>query len=99
MKRILLAFIFITAISSCISVRQIGKVNMISNCNIDPKLNYELIATYSGGSKRELRKTRAKTFDDAINQKVRKIPGGEFLMKAKIYLVYNKLLDEIYIAV
>ena len=92
MKRIFLSFILITAISSCTSVKQIGKVNMISNRNVNPKLNYDVISTYSGGSKHELKKSRAKTIEDAIDQTVRKIPGGEFLMNAKIYLVNGQFI-------
>lgn len=92
MKRIFFAFIIITAVSSCTSVKQIGKVNMISNRNVDPKLNYDVISTYSGGSNRELKKSRAKTIEDAIDQTVRKIPGGEFLMNAKIYLVNGQYI-------
>lgn len=92
MTRILLALILITAVTSCTSVKQIGKVNMISNRNVDPKLNYDVISTYSGGSNRELKKSKAKTIEDAIDQTVRKIPGGEFLMNAKIYLVNGQYL-------
>jgi hypothetical protein len=86
---ILLAIILATG---CTSVKQIGKVNMISNRNVDPKLNYEVISTYSGGSKRELKKSRAKTIEDAIDQTVRKVPGGEFLMNTKIYMVNGQYI-------
>ncbi len=94
MKKLFLALMVIIAISSCTSVKQIGKVNMISNRNVDPNLNYDVISTYSGGSDKELKKTKVKTIEDAVDQTVRKIPGGEFLMNAKIYLV-----DGQYIAV
>ncbi|MDO5575819.1 MAG: hypothetical protein Q4F84_01960 [Fibrobacter sp.] len=95
MIRILIVLISITGLFSCsVSVRQIGKVNMISDRNVDTKLDYEVISTYSGGSERELKKTRATTCEDAVNQTVKKVPGGEFLMNAKIYIV-----DEQYIAV
>ena len=88
MTKILLALLLTTAVSSCgTAIKQIGKVNMISNRNIDPKLNYDVISTYSGGSKRELKKSRAKTIEDAVDQTVRKIPGGEFLMNVKVYMV------------
>jgi len=63
---------------------------MISNRNVDPTLNYQIITTYSGGSKKELKKTKAEYIEDAIDQTVKKIPGGEFIMNAKIYLVNNK---------
>lgn len=86
-KYTLIVLILMILLSSCMSVKQIGKVNMISNRNIDTKFNYEVISTYSGGSKRELKKSRAKTVEDAIDNTVRKIPGGEFLMNAKIYII------------
>jgi len=92
MKRTLLALLVITAVSSCTSVKQIGKVNMVSNRNVDPNLGYGVITTYSGGSKRELKKSRAISIEEAIDQTVRKVPGGEFLMNAKIYMVDGKYI-------
>lgn len=89
-KQLLLALIGITMMMSCASIEQIGKVNMISNRNVDPKLDYSLISSYSGGSKRELRKSRALSIEDAIDQTVRKVAGGEFLMNVKIYIVNDK---------
>jgi hypothetical protein len=94
MKTNLLVFALLVSITSCTSVKQIGKVNMISNRNVDTKLNYQAISTYSGGSKKELKKSRAVTIEDAVDKTVRKVAGGEFLMNAKIYLI-----DNIYIAV
>jgi len=87
MKQLLASLFLVFAISSCTSVKQIGKVNMISNRNIDTKLDYKVISTYSGGSDKELKKSKAKTIEDAIDQTVRKIPGGEFLMNTKLYLI------------
>ncbi|MFI5187201.1 MAG: hypothetical protein ACHQF0_10775 [Chitinophagales bacterium] len=93
MKKLILIIIVITAIASCsTSVKLIGKVNMISNRNIDPKLDYDVISTYSGGSNRDIKKSRAATVEDAIDQTVRKVPGGEFLMNVKIYLVNKKYI-------
>ncbi|QQS31131.1 MAG: hypothetical protein IPM47_09515 [Sphingobacteriales bacterium] len=87
---VLFAIITLMTVSSCTKVKQIGRVNMISNRNVDPKLDYSVISTYSGGSQRELKKTRAVTLEDAIDQTVRKIPGGEFLMNARLYVVNKK---------
>ncbi|MGV3631734.1 MAG: hypothetical protein ACO1O6_11045 [Bacteroidota bacterium] len=87
MKKNWLNIFLLTSLVSCTSVKQVGKVNMISNRNVDPQSNYEVLATYSGGSKKELKKTKAKNIEDAIDQTVRKIPGGEFLLNAKIYSV------------
>lgn len=90
----ILAIIILPALFSCNSVNQIGKVNMISTRNIDQSLKYQLLTTYSGGSKRELKKSRSKTIEDAIDVTVRKVPGGEYLMNCKIYTVKS-----IYLAV
>jgi len=92
MKQVLLGLILAVGITSCTSIKQIGKVNMIANRNIDPKLDYNVIATYSGGSQRELKKSKALTIEDAIDQTVKKIAGGELLMNAKIYLVKGKYI-------
>lgn len=62
---------------------------MISNRNVEAKLDYSLISSYFGGSEKELKKTRATSIEDAVDQTVRKIPGGEFLMNAKLYIVNN----------
>lgn len=90
MKSKLTLVILIIAFSSCTTVKQVGKINLISNRNVDTKLNYSLLSSYSGGSKKELKKSRSITIEDAIDQTVRKVPGGEFLMNTKIYLVNSK---------
>jgi hypothetical protein len=79
--------LFVAFLSSCITVKQIGKVNMISNRNVDPNLKYTIITTYSGGSDSELKKSKATTIEDAVDKTVKKVPGGEFVMNVKIYRV------------
>jgi len=90
--RIFLSLLSVLTFSSCttVTVRQIGRVNMISNRNIDPSLNYKLISSYSGGSEDELKDSKAKTIDGAVNQTVRRVPGGEFLMNVNLYVVDEK---------
>jgi hypothetical protein len=65
---------------------------MISNRNIDTDLKYQLLTKYSGGSQHELKKSNAKSIEEAIDQTVRKVPGGEFVMNAKVYLVKSKYI-------
>lgn len=84
---IFITFLLLLSFSACKTVKKIGRVNMISIRNVEPNLEYSVITTYSGGSKRELRKTKATTIEDAVTQTVRKIPGGEFIMNATIYKV------------
>lgn len=87
------AFFIITIIfcmASCMSVKQIGKLNMISNRNVDSKMEYKLIKNYVGGSKREFRKHKGKSLEEAIDNVVRSVPGGEFLKNVKIYHIDGK---------
>jgi len=75
-------------VASCsTSVKQIGSVNMLSHRNVNPKLDYQVLSTYAGGSPKERKQSRSVTIEDAIDQTVKKVPGGEFLMKAKIFIV------------
>jgi hypothetical protein len=92
MERKLLGMFFLAVyLSSCApSIKEVGRVNMISVRNVDPKLEYGVLSTYSGGSKRELKKTRATSIDEALRLTVRKVPGGEFLMNARLYQVRGK---------
>jgi len=97
MKKIVLRSVaFIVILSSCTTVKQIGKLNMVSNRNVDSNGDYIVLSTYAGGSSKELRKSRALTVEDAIDKTVRKIPGGEYLMNAKIYIVKHR--RKIYLA-
>jgi hypothetical protein len=87
----LIAIILIAAIySSCTTVKQIGSVNMLSTRNIDASTKYTLISSYAGGSDKEIKKSTCKTIEDAVNAAVKKIPGGEYLMNVKIYVVDDK---------
>ena len=63
---------------------------MISNRNVESHADYRLIKNYIGASNNELKKTRAVSIDAAIDNVVRKVPGGEFLKNVKIYVVKNK---------
>ncbi len=72
------------------SIKKIGTLNMIAHRNVDMKLDYELIATYSGGSNRELKKARNKTVEEALENTVRKVPGGEMLLNVKLYQIKGK---------
>jgi hypothetical protein len=88
-KTLLVATIFL---SSCagVKVTQIGKLNMISNRNVDSKMDYTLLKNYMGSSNKEIKKAKATTLEDAIDETVRNTSGGEFLKNVKVYLVHNK---------
>ncbi len=91
MKTLLKTAFMMIFLSSCFtSVKQIGKLNMISNRNVESNANYVLVKTYAGASKKELKHTKAVTVEDAIDNTIRQVPGGEFLKNAKIYIVKHK---------
>jgi hypothetical protein len=85
-NKIVAPLFVLMSLAGC-SVEQIGRINMISTRNIDPNQTYTVLATYSGGSNRELRKSKATSIEHAIDLVVKRVPGGEFLMNAKIYIV------------
>lgn len=85
------ATISILLASCSTSIQQIGSVNMLSHRNVNPKLEYQVLSTYAGGSQKERKQSRSVTIEDAIDQTVKKVPGGEFLMNAKIFIVKTPL--------
>ena len=82
--------VLLLLLGACTSVSKIGEVNMISHRNISSTFDYQNITTYSGGSKRQLKKSRAETIEQAVDKTVKEVPGGEFIMNAKLYLVKHK---------
>lgn len=75
----------VVANTGCTSVKLIGSVNMISTRNVSPESKYQRLTTYSGGGDSTLKKSRAKSVEEAVNDTVRKVPGGEFLMNVKLF--------------
>jgi len=85
MKRILPVLLMAILLASCSSLKMVGDVNMISSRNVDSKTDYVLIKTSTDDSKRNFKKNKAATVDQAINNVVMNVPGGEFLKNAKLY--------------
>lgn len=93
MRKLLLTIIALFVIvnySDAQKVIQIGKINMISSKNIGNLEDYELIAAYARGNQKKITKSKAETLEDALEQTVREVPGGVFLMNAKIYMIKGK---------
>jgi hypothetical protein len=66
---------------------QIGHVNMISNRNISSGTNYDVLQKFSNSGTKQLQRSKSKTVNDAIDNVVKAVPGGEYLMNAKLYRV------------
>ena len=71
-------------------VKKIGEINMISSRNISNLADYELIASYARGNQKKFKKSKAPTLQAALDQTVREVPGGVFLMNASFYIVKGK---------
>ncbi len=67
----------------------IGRLNMLSNRNIDSSASYELLKSYAGGTNADMRRTRAASIEDATDLMVRSVPGGEFVRNVKVLKVTN----------
>ena len=97
MKTKLFLFIIISAIlTNCTTTKQIGDVTMLSSRNIDSQMDYVLISSYMGGTKKEIRQAKRSedlTIEDALNRVVKATPGGEFLKNVKIYLVGGRFIS------
>lgn len=94
-KKIILlsAFALISTVASyAVKVKLIGDINMISTRNIEVENfgKYQLITTYSGGSSKEFKKSRSETIQEAIDNTVRNVPGGVYILNAKVYLIDNR---------
>ena len=82
------AVLFTAALlTSCTSVKEIGRLNLVSVRNIDPHGNYVLLQKNVEYTKRDFKKTRTTKLESAVDQSVKKVAGGEYLMNAKISLV------------
>jgi hypothetical protein len=104
MKKVMLYGTFLCSIfflSSCFKVIQLGKLNMISNRNIESKADYVLLKNYAGGDikeiKKALKKTKASSLDQAVDETVKNVAGGEFLKNVKVYGIKKK--DKLYLYV
>ena len=78
------------SLASCMSIKEIGDLNMISTRNVDSKGDYVLLRNYMGGTKKELKKSKAIDLEQAINNVVKQTPGGEFIKNVKVYIINKK---------
>jgi len=86
MKKLL--FLSMLVLSGC-SFQRIGNLTMVSTRNIDTSTNYvELKRNVSGTSK--MRKGDA--LQEAIDEAVNSVPGGEYLMNTVVYVKDNRIV-------
>lgn len=83
MKQILCLLVLL--FTGCGSMRMVGNLNMLSTRNVDSGASYQLLKTGTDDSRGAVKKSKAKNIDQAVNNVVMDIPGGEFLKNVKIY--------------
>ena len=86
-KLFMIGILFMLMFSSCVAIKDIGNLTMVSTRNVETTKSYQSIKKYASLTKKELRKTRATSIQAAIDEVVRKVDGGEYLMNVKIYQV------------
>lgn len=79
--------LLLVSCSSSVVVNKLGKVNMLSNRNVDSKSDYVALRNYMGMSEKEIKQTKSTSIEDAIDVTVKNTPGGEFLKNVKMYQV------------
>lgn len=88
---ILICFAAVTiTLQSCSSKLLVGKLTMMSDRNIDSKGSYVCLKTYAGSTKKEIYHSRARTIEEALNNTIKSVPGGEFGKNVKIYQILPK---------
>lgn len=71
-------------LTSCMTFKEVGRLNMVSCRNIDSHTNYQLMQKNVEYTKKELRKVRSASIEEAVDAAVKKVDGGEYLMNVKI---------------
>lgn len=89
MKKLFIIFISISIFTCCKTVIRIGDLNTVSNRNIENK-EYISLKRYSGGSKKEIKRSKSKSIEEAIDKTVKNVDGGEFIKNAKIYIIKKR---------
>ncbi len=89
------SFIYLAGlcITSCISpYTEIGSLDLLTDREIDSTANYERLFIGRGGSKKELKQSKAVTIEQAIDSTLNSVPGGIYLTDVKIYSIRNNYL-------
>jgi hypothetical protein len=90
MKKIIkITFITLFGIltTKCTSIRSVGSLNMVATRNMETTAKYVEIQKFTELTKKEKKQSRAETIQAAVDDVVKKVQGGEYLMNARIYLI------------
>lgn len=86
--KIVSGVLFVLITSSCTTVELIGKLNMLSNRNVNiGETNYILLAPYQGASQKLIKRSKYRSLEEAADATVKQTPGGEFLTNVKVWQI------------
>jgi hypothetical protein len=86
-KTNLIIAIALLATTACTSIKTVGSLNIVSTRNVETSTKYVVIQKYAELTKKEKKRSRANTIQEAVDAVVKKVDGGEYLMNARIYLI------------
>jgi len=76
--------ILLLSLSSC--YYRIGDLTIISNRNVDSKTDYKMLKQYVVATAKS---KKGDPLENALDNAVKKVPGGEFMKNTKIYVKVN----------
>lgn len=85
MKKTIITILSTLVLTSC-GWHKIGTLTMASNRNVDSKTNYVLLERYVNA---KVKNKGREVIQGAIDEAVKKTPGGEYMMNVKFYVKNN----------
>jgi hypothetical protein len=86
MKKLATLLIFGLGLSMTSCYYRIGDLTMISNRNVDSKTDYKMLKQYVIATAKS---KKGDPLENALDNAVKKVPGGEFMKNTKIYVKVN----------
>lgn len=93
MKNLFIGIALIASITmtSCVGIQEVGRLNMVSCRNIETQVKYSLLKKNVEYTNKEVKKLRSTSIQQAVDEVVKKVDGGEYLMNAKIWLIVRTI--------
>ena len=87
MKAIWIYLIIGTLFTSCTAYNEVGRLNILSDRQVDANVKYQKLAIGAGSTKKEIKRSEALNVQQAIDRILDQVPGGAYLTNVKIYVV------------
>jgi hypothetical protein len=74
-------------LSGCVHLYEAGDLTIVSTRNFETTKSYKRLKSYAGVGKKEARRSKATSIDQAVDETLRSVPGGEYLTNANVYVL------------